>query len=436
MEVTCGQAGTESIFLPCGSQQKRGALVQLSELQPHSVVRSPSSREDNVKPGHYLLPLLLALLIVACGVAPTVTPVPQRVEVATPFPTSTVAPAATSMPTPLSSPQITEPAPSPTPEIVMPTKIQVEPTFTPVAGETRVDVSDLPLGEPGHYANLVYGYRFEYPASWYAHFGNRPVLVSLSNLDPGRHNRDAMRDTGCLFEVNASLNIYGFSLNEIRAQMPRVFSDAAVFHLDGAMALRIKHQGGEELFDGDWIYVENDGRLFFISAEYSREAAALCGTAWEELLTSWDWFAPEFAVYRNTEYGYAISAPRDWYRLRTSGEGIWLSDQLFAEDTEAADIMRAGMLVVTDVLDNDEGLTIKEHLQNVEEPTLLSNDIVLGNLVGVRVLRKGPELGIAEVSGYFEGPLGTIYEVSCYYPEDRQEEFESVANAILYSFSF
>jgi hypothetical protein len=57
-------------------------------------------------------------------------------------------------------------------------------------------------------------------------------------------------------------------------------------------------------------------------------------------------------------------------------------------------------------------------------------------MVGVRVLREGPSPEIQEMTGYFQGPLGGIYVVTCRYPADREWEFRPIANAIIYSFSF
>ena len=66
----------------------------------------------------------------------------------------------------------------------------------------------------------------------------------------------------------------------------------------------------------------------------------------------------------------------------------------------------------------------------------LTNDIPLDGIVGVRVLREGPNPAIEEMSGYFQGPLGKIYVVTCLYPVDQQKEFRPIANAIIYSFEF
>jgi hypothetical protein len=54
----------------------------------------------------------------------------------------------------------------------------------------------------------------------------------------------------------------------------------------------------------------------------------------------------------------------------------------------------------------------------------------------VRVLQDGPSVDLVQVSGYYFGPLGRVYEVSCQFSRDRQDEFLSIANAILYRFSF
>ena len=91
----------------------------------------------------------------------------------------------------------------------------VEPTLTPRPGDEEISVALLPLGEPGQYVNVSFGYWLQYPVGWYTRFGNRPLLVSFSNLDPGTHNRLSMREQGCLIEVNASANIYGFTFETL-----------------------------------------------------------------------------------------------------------------------------------------------------------------------------------------------------------------------------
>ena len=94
------------------------------------------------------------------------------------------------------------------------------------------------------------------------------------------------------------------------------------------------------------------------------------------------------------------------------------------------------MLVDTYVFENEHGLPLKEWLAAQDADVDLSNDIALEALVGVRVLRYGPSPEIEEMSGYFQGPLGKVYAVTCLYPADRQWEFRPIANAIIYSFSF
>jgi hypothetical protein len=94
------------------------------------------------------------------------------------------------------------------------------------------------------------------------------------------------------------------------------------------------------------------------------------------------------------------------------------------------------MLVQTDVYDNPELMPLKEWLAAQDWQVDLTNDIPIEGLIGVRVLREGPIPETQEMSGYFQGPLGKIYEVTCLYPADRQWEFRPIANAILYSLSF
>ena len=54
----------------------------------------------------------------------------------------------------------------------------------------------------------------------------------------------------------------------------------------------------------------------------------------------------------------------------------------------------------------------------------------------MRVLREGPSPDIQEMTGYFQGPLGKIYVVTCRYPLVQQKEFRPVANAVIHSFEF
>ena len=187
-------------------------------------------------------------------------------------------------------------------------------------------MGELPLGEPGHYINVTFGYWVQYPPDWYTGFGNRPLLVSFSDLDPGTHNRNSMRAEGCLIEINAATNIYGFTFEGLMSQLPLSFPDAERFELDGQPALRVRRGSGENPFDSEEVYVEHDHRLFLITFDYAREASELCRPVWEDLLANWQWFTPQFAVYRNTDYGYAVSHPRSWYRFNPEARGISFSN--------------------------------------------------------------------------------------------------------------
>jgi hypothetical protein len=387
--------------------------------------------------------LLLILFLGACG-APTPTPTPTAVSTATrglvatftpqrpaATPSPTVPPTATPEDTATPTPEQPTATPSPTAMV-----IQVEPTFTPRPGSERISVRDLAIGQPGNYINVTFGYWVQYPPTWYTGFGNRPLLVSFSNLDPGIHNRQSMRAEGCLIEVNALPNVYGFTFQDLAAQMPQSFASAEHFDLDGEPAVRARTSSEESPFESEWVFVQHDDRLFSISLDYARGAGEICRPAWENLLSTWQWFEPDFVVYRNPKYGYAISHPRRWYRFNSQERGVSISSRDPTDMTDPVDFLKGAMLVETDVFDNPDHLPLKEWLAAQDWEVDLTNDIPLDGLIGVRVLREGPSPEIQEMSGYFQGPLGGIYEVTCRYPADRQWEFRPIANAIIYSFSF
>jgi hypothetical protein len=370
----------------------------------------------------------LILLLAACR-APAPPPTPTAVPTATPRATYPPTPTSTHTPTP--EPTATS-TPSPTAPLV-----QVEPTSTPRPGdEERTNVRDLPLGQAGNYVNVTFGYALQYPPTWYTGFGSRPPLVSFSNLDPDTHDEHSMRVEGCLIEVHTSPNIHGYTLPELRAQMPRGFPNAEYFDLDGEFALLVQRGAEEDSFDSEWVYVEHGDRLYVLTVEVAIGAGEVCLPVWRNMLDTWQWFEPEFAVYRNTNYGYAISYPAHWYRFNPRERGIFISNQDPSGITDLADFRRQAMVVETDVLENPDGLPLKEWLAEQDWEVDLSLDIPLNGQIGVRILREGPSPEIQEVSGYFQGPLGRIYRVICRYPAGRRWELQPIANAIVYSFSF
>ena len=372
---------------------------------------------------------------------PTNTPLPSQ----TPVPTSTEMPAPTATSEPTSAPSDTpEPTATSTPTDLPATATpetmvrvgQVEPTLTPSPGDERARVGELPLGQPGHYVNVTFGYWAQVPAEWYTGFGNRPLLVSFSNLDPGTHNRSSMRAGGCLVEISAATNLYGFALEDLASQMPRALGNAEQFELDGQTALKVRRSSEENPFESEEVYVEHDDRLLLINFDYAREASDVCRPAWENLLARWQWFTPQFAAYRNTEMGYSVSHPRSWYRFNAEARGVSISSNDPTGATDLGEIIQEGMLIETTVYDNQEGLSLKEWLVSQDLDPDLTNDIPLEGIVGVRMRREGPIPGSEETSGYFQGPLGKIYGVTCLYPTDRQNGFRPIANAVIYSFEF
>ena len=316
----------------------------------------------------------------------------------------------------------------------LPGDVKVEPTRPARPGTVEID--ELALGEPGTYQNLVYGYQLAYPETWYTGFGNRPVVVLFSNLDPAEQNREAMRSQGCLVEIRATANIYDLSLDEIVAQMPKAFAGAVAIDLDGEPALRVSQSESSQATASETIYVEHQDQLFVISIEYSLDESEHCLRGWNLMIDSWKWFEPASALYKNREYGYGIAVPNTWYLFSRSESSLWISSTdpeiLYASDAP----LSMGMLVATDVFENVENLTLREWVQWHVPAGSLTDEMQANGLVGMRVQSAGPQAGILQAVGYYLGPLGRVYQVTCYYPQDLADQYEPITNEILYSFSF
>jgi hypothetical protein len=185
--------------------------------------------------------------------------------------------------------------------------------------------------------------------------------------------------------------------------------------------------------------VQHEGRLFTVVYDWARHVGDTCMPAWENMLATWRWFAPSFAQYRNTTYGYGISYPRQWYRFNASEQGIFISSSDPSGVDDWVKLMEQTMVVETWVYANESGLPLKEwvaaQLDDAGD-TDLTNDIPLDGIIGVRVLSEGLTEGTEEMAGFFQGPLGKIYMVACYYPTDQRWVYRPVANAIIYSFTF
>ena len=379
-----------------------------------------------------LLAAVVTLAVAASGCSPIglgmSSPSPSEV-----VPSGSPLPAATGSPVVILTPVS---QPTPTAEGRAPI-IRAEPTFTPYPGELRTSVDRLPLAEPGHYVNVTFGYWLRYPSTWYTGFGNRPLLASFSNLNPGTHNRASMRAEGCLIQVNAVTNVYGPLLRELVEQGSDSFPHSRTIELDGESGVLIPPGSEEGAVQSETVMVSHDDVMFVITLDYARDEGDVCRPAWENLLKTWKWVTPEFAVYRNTGYAYAISYPRHWYRFNANERGISISDRDPTGMTDLVALMEEAMWVQTSVFENPEDLTLKEWLAQKDWDMDYSNDIPLhGGLVGVRAVGAGPKPGIERISGYFQGPEGEVYAVLCYFPEERGWELRSIANAIIYSFSF
>jgi hypothetical protein len=394
-----------------------------------------------MKYGRVLSACFLILIAVSCKAAtPTPATTPTAAPTATPAtkaasagPTAVATATLEAPVTPTSEPSTATPLP--TVEVV-----EVEPTNTPSppsSGDAKTEVGDLPLGQKEHYVNLTFGYHLRHSAQWYTGFGNRPLLVSFSNLDPGTHNRLSMRAEGCLVEIKASTNVFGLTLQQMRPQLTLPFDEVEEFDLGGEPALRVWPEDEGKPFQSEWVYVEHGDRLFLLTFEHGEGTEETCRPGWEKVLNSWEWFTPEFAVYRNPTYGYAVSYPSYWYRFNPHERGVSIASEDPTGMTDVVEfIMQEEMLVTTNVFDNPEGLPLKEWLVEQYLQFDLTNDIPLDGIIGVRVLREGPTPDIREMSGYYQGPQGRIYVVTCLYPAEKRLIFRSIANAILFSFIF
>jgi hypothetical protein len=218
--------------------------------------------------------------------------------------------------------------------------------------------------------------------------------------------------------------------------MPRAFVNAEAVELGGEPALHVREVSEQAPYESEWVLVTRENHWFRLSLDHAKGAADSCRPAWESLLSGWQWFEPDFAVYSNVTYGYAVSHPRAWYRFNPREEGISIASQDPTGSGDRAEFLRSAMVVDTHVFENAEGYPLKEWATAQEWKGVLTNDIPLEGLIGVRVLREGPNPEVQEVGGYYQGPLGRIYAVTCLYPADRQWEFRPIANAIIYSFSF
>jgi hypothetical protein len=236
-------------------------------------------------------------------------------------------------------------------------------------------------------------------------------------------------------EVTASADIYGIPLHDVVAQLAGVFPNAEDFEMDEEPASRVPPVEEDGVIK-EVVLAAHEGQILILNHSYANDAASLCQPAWEELLASWKWITPDFALYRNAEYGYGVGHPREWYRFNASDRGLYMSSVDPTGVQDLHEIMRRGMLVQTDVLENRGGEPLREWVTHLEGFTLLTRDVPLGEVLGVLALRHGPSPDIQETSGYFQGPLGDIYVITCRYPAAQEWEFRPIANAIIHSFTF
>jgi hypothetical protein len=154
------------------------------------------------------------------------------------------------------------------------------------------------------------------------------------------------------------------------------------------------------------------------------------------MLKEWRCFEPDFIDYQNPVYGYTVSHPRRWHRFNEREAGITLSSVEPTGKAYVSELLVDGMIVHTTVLENPDNLPLKQWVVDYEGAIYQANDIPLGDILGVRIIRNETGGQLQEMSAYFQGPLGKIYIINAVYPISQQWDFRPVANAIIYSFSF
>jgi hypothetical protein len=383
----------------------------------------------------HLALLVCLLMLAACSAPQPATPIPLKdaTPVAQLFSAEAKPAAEAPTPAPVGALAASE---EPALRFELPPELAVQPTVTPCADDPTVDCANLPIGQTGHYVNLAFGYWVQYPPEWHAGFGNRPVQVLFSNLAPGDHSLQEMREGGCFVQIKTTANVYGFSLVEMRGQLPAAFAGAREVLVGGETGLRVRRTEEGQPFDSEWIYLERNGRLYLISLDYGPDAAESCLPAWEEMLASWTWLQPRLAPYRNTEHGYSFSTPAGWFRFNETDDGIWISDRDPSQAATAEDLAVGGMLVRALVHPNEEGLTLRDWITAQNLHVHQADPLELDDLEGVRVVGDSELPGIEFTAGYYMGRLGVIIEVICLYPADQNWRFSPLANAVLYSLSF
>jgi hypothetical protein len=93
-------------------------------------------------------------------------------------------------------------------------------------------------------------------------------------------------------------------------------------------------------------------------------------------------------------------------------------------------------VIRTTVSENPNNLPLKEWIAAQDWDINLTTEIPLGSIIGIRVRKDGLTAKTEEVTGYFQGPQGRFYGVFTSYPIDMRAEYQSIVNAVIYSFTF
>jgi hypothetical protein len=107
------------------------------------------------------------------------------------------------------------------------------------------------------------------------------------------------------------------------------------------------------------------------------------------MLTSWLWFAPEFAVHGKTYHRHAVTFPNKWYRWNLQERRMAFSSGGPNGVTDLTEYSKKAMLVTTDSPGNPDGQGSQARLQAQDSGLGPTNDIPVDGLIGVYVLRQG-----------------------------------------------
>lgn len=80
----------------------------------------------------------------------------------------------------------------------------------------------------------------------------------------------------------------GWTMTEVRAQLPRSFAGGQLATISGEPAMHMAQDHPKNAFTTESIYILRDGTLHVVTARFPRERPD-CQAAWSGILGSWTW---------------------------------------------------------------------------------------------------------------------------------------------------